>query len=76
MVISGFSSFLPKIIENQFRQTAGTAAIAAGESWFEKSIDGVAAALTPNERSQFTSQVLPSRQRCSKLATKAKFTKN
>jgi len=30
MVISGFSSFLPKIIENQFQQTASTAAIVAG----------------------------------------------
>jgi len=31
MVVSGFTTFLPKIIENQFQQTAGTAAIVAGK---------------------------------------------
>ena len=30
MLISGFTTFLPKIIENEFQQTAGTAAIVAG----------------------------------------------
>ena len=31
MVVSGFTTFLPKIIENEFQQTAGTAAIVAGQ---------------------------------------------
>ena len=30
MLIAGFTTFLPKIIENQFQQTAGTAALVAG----------------------------------------------
>ena len=30
MVVAGFTTFLPKIIENQFQQSAGKAAIVAG----------------------------------------------
>ena len=32
MLIAGFTTFLPKIIENQYQQTAGFAALVAGMS--------------------------------------------
>lgn len=34
LVVAGFTTFLPKIIETQFQQTAGYAAIVAGKNMF------------------------------------------
>lgn len=34
MVVSGFTTFLPKIIETEFQQTAGFSAIVAGQYFF------------------------------------------
>ena len=36
MVVSGFTTWLPKIVQNEFQQPAGTAAILAGDKVISK----------------------------------------